>query len=141
MSNMRPVQIRLHSRYEGEDVLQEMQGEAVLKGSVLYVRYEEPQTGPEGGITRTTLKLGGQSIKIIRHGEVESEQTFELHRKLPGFYRSPYMSFALSTHTQELELSIQGLSARAAWSYDFYRFDEESGHFAISLHIQEEPIS
>ena len=85
MSNMRPVQIRLHSRYEGEDVLQEMKGEAVLKGSVLYVRYEEPQAGPEGGITRTTLKLGGQSLKIIRHGEVESEQTFEMNRKLPGF--------------------------------------------------------
>lgn len=85
MSNMRPVHIRLHSRYEGEDVLQEMQGEAVLKGSVLYVRYEEPQVGPEGGTTRTTLKLGGQSIKIIRHGEVESEQTFELNRKLPWF--------------------------------------------------------
>jgi len=141
MSNMRPVQIRLHSRYEGEDVLQEMKGEAVLKGSVLYVRYEEPQAGPEGGITRTTLKLGGQSLKIIRHGEVESEQTFELNRKLPGFYRSPYMSFTLSTHTHKLDLSIQGLSARAAWSYDFYRFDEEAGHFEISLHIQEEPIS
>lgn len=112
MSKMRPVQIRPHSRYEGEDVLQEMQGEAVVKGAYLYVRYEEPQAGPERGMTRTTLKLGEQSIKIIRHGEVESEQTFELNRKLPGFYRSPYMSFALSTNTQKLELSIQGLSAR-----------------------------
>lgn len=141
MSNMRPVRIRLHSRYDGENVVQELQGEATLKGKALYVRYVEPEAGPEGGITRTTLKLSAQSIKIMRHGEVESEQTFELGRKLPGFYRSPYMSFALSTHTRKMDLSMDGLNAKAAWSYEFYRFDEASGHFAISLHIQEEPIS
>ena len=75
------------------------------------------------------LKLTEDELKLIRHGEVESEQAFKLGQRLPGYYRSPFTSFNLSTHTQRLELALEGVSGRAAWAYDLYVFDEFSTLF------------
>lgn len=77
-------------------------------------------------------------MKLIRHGGVESEQNFELGQRLPGFYKSPYTSFALSTDTKKLEISTAGMSAKLAFRYDLYMFEEKSGRFDISMEIQEE---
>lgn len=138
MSQNRSVRVRLHSQQDGEDVVQELPGDAILRGKSLYVRYDEPQEGPQGGKTRTTVKIGQHELKLIRHGEVQSEQSFELGRRLPGFYQSPYMKLAMSAHTQKLDIQMDGYSGQVAWAYDLYVFEDFSGHFAISLHIQEE---
>lgn len=131
--------IQLISRQEGdEEKVQNLRGEVFAKGNAVYIRYEEPQRGPQGGITRTMIKILGGELKIIRHGEVESEQTFRLGQRLPGFYRSPYMSFQLSTATTRLEIDLNGIHGSVEWEYDFYVFEELSGHFALSLHIWEE---
>ncbi|MNO72593.1 hypothetical protein D3C76_635450 [compost metagenome] len=130
--------IRLHSRYDGEDVVQELPAELIRKGPVLYVRYEEPEKGPQGGTTRTTIKITEDMIKIMRHGEVESEHSFQLGERLPGFYRSPYTTFNLSTHTTEMDMKIEGMYGNVRWGYDLYVYEDLSGQFAIHLHIQEE---
>lgn len=137
MNDRKQVSIRLQSLHEGENTIQELPAEALIKGNVLYVRYTEPALGPHQGETRAMLKLTEDELKLIRHGEVESEQAFKLGQRLPGYYRSPFTSFNLSTHTQRLELALEGVSGRAAWAYDLYVFDEFSGHFSISLTIQE----
>ena len=137
MSDRKQATIRLHSLHEGENTVQQLPAEVIAKGSALYVRYEEPKMGPYQGETRTTVKLTGDELKIIRHGEVQSEQAFKLGQKLPGYYRSPYTSFNLSTHTQRLSLDLSGMTGSASWAYDLYVFDEFSGHFSISLTIQE----
>lgn len=137
MNDRQRVSIHLQSLHEGENTVQELPGEAFMKGSVLYIRYIEPAEGPHQGETRAMIKLSEDELKLIRHGQVESEQSFRLGQRLPGFYRSPFTSFQLSTHTQHLELALDGLSGRAAWAYDLYVFGELSGHFSISLTIQE----
>ncbi|HEY2493643.1 MAG TPA: DUF1934 domain-containing protein [Paenibacillus sp.] len=141
MPDMMKAVIQLRSHHEGEEVVQNMLAEVFAKGSVLYVRYEEPEAGPKGGSTRTTIKITPELVKIIRHGEVESEQSYQLDTTLPGFYRSPYTTFNLSTHTHEMKMDIQGGLGRVSWSYDLYVYDDLSGRFAISLYIQEEPKS
>ncbi len=137
MNDRKQATIRLQSLHEGENTVQELPAEVISKGKALYVRYIEPKMGPHQGETRAMLKLTDDELKLIRHGEVESEQTFRLGQRLPGFYRSPFTSFNLSTHTQRLELAVEGMSGRAAWVYDLYVLDEFSGHFSISLTIQE----
>jgi uncharacterized beta-barrel protein YwiB (DUF1934 family) len=136
-----PVRIRLHSRHDGENVVQELPAEATIRGGSLYVRYEDPQEGPQGGKTRTTVKIGKDELKLIRHGDIQSEQTFKQGSKLPGFYRSPYMNFMMSTDTGNLDIRLDGLSGYVEWAYDLYVYEEFSGHFAISLLIQEEQES
>ncbi|MCC3378043.1 DUF1934 domain-containing protein [Paenibacillus farraposensis] len=141
MPHIAKVQIRLHSRHDGEDVVQELPGEAIVRGKHLYIRYDEPLEGPQGGTTRNTVKIGPDELKLIRHGEVQSEQSFALGRRLPGFYRSPYLNLNMSAHTQKLDIQMDGYSGHVSWAYDLYVFEDFSGHFAISLHIQEEQQS
>lgn len=141
MPDMMKAAIQLRSHHEGEEVVQDMLAEVFARGSVLYVKYEDPEVGPQGGSTRTTIKITPDLVKIIRHGEVESEQSYQLGKTLPGFYRSPYITFNLSTHTHEMKMDIQGGLGCVSWSYDLYVYDDLSGVFAISLYIQEEPKS
>ncbi|WP_054955404.1 DUF1934 domain-containing protein [Paenibacillus dakarensis] len=137
MSDRKQATIRLQSLHEGENTEQQLPAEVIAKGNAIYVRYEEPKMGPYQGETRTTLKLTQDDLKIIRHGEVQSEQAFKQGQRLPGYYRSPFTSFNLSTHTQCLNIELNDMSGSASWAYDLYVFDEFSGHFSISLTIQE----
>ncbi|MCM3786776.1 DUF1934 domain-containing protein [Neobacillus mesonae] len=138
MSGWNPVKLHIHSVADGEKVIQTFSGEAIRKGTALYVRYEEAEQIPGGNKIRNTVKITDRSVKLIRHGGVESEQNFELGQRLPGFYKSPYTSFALSTDTKELEIGMSSMSAKLAFHYDLYVFEEKSGDFAISMEIQEE---
>lgn len=135
--------VTLISLHEGERNVLNVSGEVITKGPQVYIRYAEPGQGPEGAdiSVRTTLKIAGNELKIIRHGGVESEQTFQKGRRLPGFYRSPYTQFNLSTETRELDILQDGRSLKVSLDYDLYVYEELSGKFAISLHIQEEPKS
>jgi uncharacterized beta-barrel protein YwiB (DUF1934 family) len=137
------VSVTLVSEHEGERNVLSTTGEAIARGQQLFIRYEEPGQGPQGENTavRTTIKIAGNELKLIRHGGIQSEQSFQADRRLPGFYRSPYTQFNLSTETRKLDISRDGRSLQVTWDYDLYVYEELSGQFAISLHIQEEPKS
>ncbi len=136
--NWKPAIIVINSRQGDEASEQRIKGESLTKGSMVYVRYDEPEPGPAGGATRALVKISKDELKIMRHGEVESEQTFQQGRRLPGFYRSPYTRFNLSTDTSRLESDLDGSYGIVTWEYDLLVHEEMTGHFVISLHIQEE---
>ncbi|MCJ8015172.1 DUF1934 domain-containing protein [Paenibacillus sp. KQZ6P-2] len=139
MQEARRVRVRLQSRHEGKNVVQETEAEVFERGGALYLKYEEPEADLQGKKTRTLLKITQDSLKMIRHGAVESEQTFQEGHMLPGFYRSPYTSFNLSTQTSSLKIEwASGSTGMIAWAYDLYVYEECTGHFDISLHIQED---
>lgn len=134
------VSVTLMSLQDGQQHVLNVAGEVITKGSQLYIRYEETEQGPQGedSSVRTTIKIAGSELKLIRHGAVQSEQTFQSGHRLPGYYRSAYTQFNLSTETRKLEIVRDGRSLTVAWDYDLYVYEELSGQFAISLHIQEE---
>lgn len=139
MPDKKEVRIVLTSTQGEDKSVQEMRGEVVALGEgIFYVKYEEPDKGPTGGITRTMVKISNNELKIMRHGEVESQQTFIAGQRLPGFYRSPFTKFNLSTDTSRLEINLEGAFGTVFWEYDLYAYEELSGHFVISLNIQEE---
>ncbi|NUU59211.1 DUF1934 domain-containing protein [Paenibacillus sp. JW14] len=137
------VSVTLVSQHEGERTVLNTTGEVIAKGQQLFIRYVEPGQGPQGEeiAVRTMIKIAGSELKLIRHGAVESEQSFQEGQRLPGFYRSPYTNFNLSTETRKLEISRDGRSLNVTWEYDLYVYEELSGQFVLSLHIQEEPKS
>lgn len=137
------VKVTLISSQDGERSVLNTKGEAIVKGEHLFIRYEEPVQGPQGeeNVIRNMIKIAGSELKLIRHGSVESEQTFQKGRRLPGFYRSSYTQFNLSTQTRKLVISRSGRSLKVTWDYDLYVYEELSGRFALSLHIQEETKS
>lgn len=135
------VSITLESLQDGQRNVVQATGQATAKGPQLYIRYEETEQGPRGEeiFVRTTLKISDSELKLIRHGGIESEQSFAPGRRLPGFYRSPYTQFNLSTETRKLDIVRNERSLSVSWDYELYVYEELSGQFAISLHIQEEP--
>lgn len=137
------VSVRLESLQDGQRHIATAAGEATARGTQLYIRYEESEQDPRGESisVRTTLKISDNELKLIRHGGIQSEQSFAAGRRLPGFYRSPYTQFNLSTETRKLEILRDGRSLSALWEYELFVYEELSGQFAISLHIQEEPQS
>ncbi|GIP24698.1 MULTISPECIES: DUF1934 domain-containing protein [Paenibacillus] len=139
MPDHKPAAITVTSLQEENEVVQRYQGQVFRAGGAIYIKYEELGQGPSGEeVTRVMVKISPGELKLIRHGAVESSQTFQAGKKLPGHYRAAYTSFNLSTDTRELSLSLDGLSGTAKWNYDLYVYDELAGHFDISLHIQEE---
>lgn len=137
------VSVTLESLQDGQKNVMKAAGEVIARGPQLFIRYEEAEQGPRGETVsvRTTIKISGSELKLIRHGSIESEQSFVLGRRLPGFYRSPYTQFNLSTDTRKLDITREGRSLNVSWEYDLYVYGELSGQFAISLYIQEEPQS
>lgn len=138
MPAMSRVLITINSRQDEETVKQTLAGQLFRKDKALYVRYEEPGANGNPGGVRTLLKVTQEELKVIRHGEVESEQSFRKGSRLPGFYRSPYTRFALITHTRDLRVRLEGSSGEIYWAYELEVHDAISGHFAVSLTIQEE---
>lgn len=138
MPEMSPVKLVLTSRQGQDETVQSLTGNAMIRDGAVYIRYNEPVTEPAGGITRTMVKITGEELKIMRHGDVEAEQTFRAGQRLPGFYRSPFTRFNLSTDTVKMDSRLNGVAGLVTWEYDLYVYEELSGHFAISLHIQEE---
>ncbi|MNW43880.1 hypothetical protein D3C74_210920 [compost metagenome] len=138
MPETKPVSLVLTSRQGTEETAQHLRGNAASRGESVYIRYEEPDPGPDGAKTRTMIKLSGNELKIMRHGGVEAEQTFRSGCRLPGFYRSPFTQFNLSTDTVKLESRWDGKVGHVVWEYDLYVFEELSGRFELSLHIQED---
>ncbi|OPA73548.1 hypothetical protein BVG16_28385 [Paenibacillus selenitireducens] len=142
MSKKHPVRVRLVSHQDQGQTVQEYSGERIDKGSSIYIRYEESGEGlPQGtdkDKTITTVKIEREIIKIIRHGTVQSEQSFQLGRRLPGFYRSPYVNTQLSQETTHMHMDMQEVEGIVEWSYELFAYDESTGQFKISLTIQEE---
>ncbi|WP_018753749.1 DUF1934 domain-containing protein [Paenibacillus sanguinis] len=138
MSETIPVNLLLTSRQGGDETVQRLRGNALLRGESVYIRYDEPEPGPEGTQTRTMLKITGEELKIMRHGGVESEQTFRSGQRLPGFYHSALTRFQLSTDTLKLDAQLIGVTGFVNWEYDLYVYEECSDRFIISLHIQED---
>lgn len=139
MPDHKPASITLTSLQDGTETVQSYQGQVFSAGGAIYLKYEEHGQGPTGEeVTRATVKITPSELKLIRHGTVESSQTFQAGRRLPGYYRAAYTSFNLSTETHSLTLNLDGLSGSAKWKYDLYVYDELAGQFDISLHIQEE---
>ncbi|WP_172257601.1 DUF1934 domain-containing protein [Saccharibacillus deserti] len=138
MSDTSRVLITINSRQGEETVEQTLAGQLFRKDRALYLRYEEPGASGNPGSVRTLLKITQEELKVIRHGEVESEQSFRLGSSLPGFYRSPYTRFALVTHTRELSVRMEGSAGEIFWAYELEVHNAISGHFAVSLTIQEE---
>lgn len=145
MPEKQQVRLRIVSEQQHERTVQEVPGERVQRGSTIYIRYEEPDSGqPEqkqAAKTMTTVKIAEDSLKVIRHGAVQSEQSFQLGRTLPGFYRSPYLGVQLSTETKQLAIHMGDVAGSVEWTYDMYVQEEFTGQFKIRITIQEEPLN
>jgi len=138
MAGSIPVSIRLDSTLNGEQSQHHYRGELYRRGSSVYVRYIE--SDDQAGEIRTIVKLSAQEIKIMRSGHIESEQSFVLHERKRGVYRTQMGVLPLETDTMSMEIDLSEGRCAAAWTYSLYVAEEHAGEFALKLTIQEEHV-
>lgn len=74
------VSITLVSLQDGQRNVMEANGEVTSKGPHLYIQYEELEQGPRGEevSVRTTIKIAGNQLKLIRHGGFSQSRALKL---------------------------------------------------------------
>jgi uncharacterized beta-barrel protein YwiB (DUF1934 family) len=136
MTEKRIVQLQITSRSEGQIIEQTFKAELYVKGDNCYYRYYE--TDENMGRTITTLKVEPQQIRIIRHGDIQSEQTFALRTNKTFYYETAQGRLELSTYTHEINVSLTDQVGTVSWSYDLFVSDELSGTYSLTVKISEE---
>lgn len=76
------------------------------RGGKYYIAYEESElTGLEG--TRTTVKLDGKSVALIRTGTFPSHMLFSEDERHVGLYQTPYgAGMTVATHTSRVRNTV-----------------------------------
>jgi uncharacterized beta-barrel protein YwiB (DUF1934 family) len=135
MTEKRSVKLQITSRSDGQIIEQTFNAELFVKGDNCYYRYNE--TDENMGRTVTTLKVEPQQIRIIRHGDVQSEQSFALHSHKSFYYQTPQGRLELTTYTHEINVRLTNQVGRISWSYDLFVSDELSGTYSLTVEISE----
>ncbi|MFC5701282.1 DUF1934 domain-containing protein [Cohnella faecalis] len=139
------VRIRLESDAGGEKQEQSLEGEWYSKNRTIYLRYEETEGA---NLVRTLLSWKDGRLRLVRQGDVESEQIFSAGGRHSGYYRSDNVQFPLETETSFLRIVSSGgegpgdqtpspkLPMLLEWHYTLRIAGEDAGLFVIRLHAE-----
>jgi uncharacterized beta-barrel protein YwiB (DUF1934 family) len=127
----RSVRIDIESRSAGQGITQSAQGELYLIGEQLVLRYAE--SDPSLGRTTTTMKIDPGEIKVIRHGDVESEQSYRPGQTTRGTLRTGGAILSLEKRTHEIQCDMDERGGTIRWSYDMIMNGEPAGVFELCV--------
>jgi uncharacterized beta-barrel protein YwiB (DUF1934 family) len=127
--------MQIISLCEGQRIEQNFEAELYVKGTHIYYRYNEIDENM--GRTITTFKVEPQQIRIIRHGDIQSEQTFVLQSNRAGFYQTPQGKLELATFTHNLSVNLSEQLGDISWSYDLLVSGESTGTYDLTARISE----
>lgn len=130
----RPVTIRLTSRSGAATVRREYAAERYAKGGAEYYRYRE--TDPEMGDTTTVIRIGDNDLRVIRFGDIRSEQVFVPNKRTAGYYETKQGRLALETVTNRLSVRLANGTGSVSWTYDLYMSGAAAGTFSLELKIK-----
>jgi uncharacterized beta-barrel protein YwiB (DUF1934 family) len=127
----RSVRIDIESRSAGQGMTQSAQGELFFKEEQLVLRYAE--SDPSLGRTMTTMKIEPGEIKVIRHGDVESDQSYRPGHTTRGVLRTSGAILSLEKRTHEIRCDMNEHGGTVRWSYDMIMNGEPAGMFELSV--------
>ncbi|WP_400162215.1 DUF1934 domain-containing protein [Brevibacillus sp. TJ4] len=132
---MQDITITLTARHlvEGEwdETSHQYPGRYVEKAKAWYVTYTEQM--PDIGDVATTLRLGQNSVTLIRQGSVSTRQQFEKGKSTHSVYQSPYGPFDMETHTNKLRIHYeQEKPSEVEIAYQLWM----NGQYAGEHHLQ-----
>lgn len=132
------VRITLRSQQEEQIIVQQVQGDLYHKGASFYLRYPEMDEAMGRTTTMVKVETEAQVIKVIRQGDITSEQQFSLGQRHISFYRTPYSTMELTTHTTKLDIVTHNNNAGTlSWTYDLYVDGEFTATSTLTLNYME----
>ncbi|MEI7026436.1 DUF1934 domain-containing protein [Paenibacillus sp. y28] len=130
------VSITISSTSPDHRIKQSVTGELYRRDDQWIIRYAEPEG--QMGRTMTTVKCEPGQIRIIRHGDVESEQTFQLHKRLRGTYQTVQGTLPIESKTHAMKMNMREQQGSIAWTYDLFVTGEFAGKYQLRLDVVEE---
>jgi uncharacterized beta-barrel protein YwiB (DUF1934 family) len=124
--NIRLVSTIRHPNVQEETINIEIKGTLTLKGKQYYLVYEEMQ---DQQITRTTVKLGGQTALILRSGGVKMRLPFERGELQTGSYDTQYGTIIITTNTKHLHFGDGHFQVE----YELIINEEVAGTYTLEL--------
>jgi uncharacterized beta-barrel protein YwiB (DUF1934 family) len=88
-----------------------------------------------------TVKWDGAGMTLLRHGDVQGEQTFRLGRRTAGWHASPAGRLRLEMETTALSLRSEtpgGLPLEIEWQYELWIDEISADRFDLRLRVQED---
>lgn len=71
-----------------------------------YILYEDNELSVDSK-TSTLLKIGKDSLTLLRHGAVEQEQHFKEGKESASIYRTPYGTLDVSIRTKKIDINYE----------------------------------
>lgn len=92
------------------------QGQLHEEDGVLVLSYEESElTGLEG--TRTTLRIEGERVVMLREGELNTQMIFEEGQRHLSLYETPYGTMSIGVRTWSLFVEMDGSGGELEMDY------------------------
>lgn len=110
-------------------------GEFFKQDDFYYAVYDESEiSGMEG--TRTTLKMRGDKVIIIRDGTTSTNMEFEKNKQNISLYNTPYGMLELKLRTNEMDVNINENGGNASIKYDMQMEGQEIIRTNIIINIK-----
>ena len=134
MNGKNKVMLTLNSYSNDETICLTYLADRYVKGVNQYFRYTEVEGN---GRTVTLLKVGPEEIRVIRQGDIESEQTFAVGEFRQGFYRTDQGTLQLSTRTSLVSVHLEEGLGTVEWAYEMHLAGEFVGNYRLDVKIEE----
>lgn len=127
------VLLTVRSKVSDDSVVQTMEGVLYVRDGKWFYHYKEPES--EMGRVATILRLEPDTIRLLRQGDIRSEQQFRQGVRLQGYYDTAHGRIELDTYTHELRMNVTDGLGLAEWSYDLYVNGEQTSYHQLSVEI------
>ncbi len=110
------------------------------RGGKYFIAYEESElTGLEG--TRTTVKLDGKTVTLIRTGAFPSRMQFAEAERHVGIYEGPMgMEMEITTHTYHVRNSVGADGGELAIDYTVEVNNSLMGQHHFEMVVSSDPV-
>lgn len=131
--------VQRYEEWEQEDAVDLMtQARLYCRGGKYYISYEESAlTGLEG--TRTTVKLDGGTVSMIRTGACPSQMLFLENQRHVGLYHTGVgQPLTISTHTSRIENTIgpEGGTLEIDYTIEIDSACAGENHFTMQVSLE-----
>lgn len=138
-SEPRRVRIELHSKQDSGSGVLAYKGMLYPRKNAIYIKYAEEDEGR--GRCSVTFKWDSEGLTLLRHGEVQGEQSFRPGRRTTGWHSTAAGRLWLETETSALKWNGDAygrLPFEIEWQYELWVNEQSADRFDLKLRVWED---
>jgi uncharacterized beta-barrel protein YwiB (DUF1934 family) len=139
-TNGTPIHLKqvtdIRDGFRKETVVFETNGLYYVKGSTVYLTFEEEQ---EVGKVKTVVKIAGKEVTVLRSGAVHMRHVFRKSEETVGNYQTPLGNWTMKTKTDNIEFRYNEKTKKGQLflSYILELQNEQVGRHAMTITFRE----